>query len=122
MMVYGFNERRIAEQLKRIAEGQTNPSPANSPSVAFMYLTPTGGIPARSGTTLGKADCTPYWLYVDNNGDAILEVMQFDDGTTTSDMPDVTIYNPSETAVAEDTYIFAFECFDILVAIWEDCA
>lgn len=117
-MVYGFNDRSVAEQLKRMAEGQTPMLPAESPSVAFMYLTPSGGIPARSGTTLGKADCTPYWLAVDSStGDCTLEVMQYD----SVDISDTTIYNASTTAVAGDSYIFAFECFNVLIAIWEDC-
>ena len=118
MSVYGFNEQSVAEHLKNIAKGGVSFSPLSSPSVAFMYLTPSGGIPARSGTTLGKADCTPYWLAVDSStGDCTLEVMQYD-GT---DIEDTTIYNASTTAVAGDSYIFAFECFNVLVAIWEDC-
>lgn len=119
MSVYGFNEQSVAEHLKNIANGGVPFSPLSSPSVAFIYRTPSGGIPARSGTTLGKADCTPYWLSVDNtSGDATIEVMQYN-GT---DISDTTIHNLSETAVAGDTYIVAFECFNVLVAIWEDCA
>ena len=118
MSVYGFNDRSIAEVLKVVATQHQQGGKAWSPeSGGIIYLTPAGGIPARSGTKLGKADCTPYWLYVDSSGDANLEQMQ----SGGANVPDETIYNLSETAVGGSTYIVAFNTFNILIAVWEDC-
>lgn len=119
-MIYGFNDRNVAEQLKRMANGQTTPMGMDTPTTGLMYQTPSGGIPARSGTTLGQAACTPYWVVVDpDTGVCTLERMLKPDGTN---IDDTIIYNLSETAVGGSSYIVAFEIWNIPVAVWEDCA
>ena len=118
MSVYGFNDRSIAEVLKVVAsQHQQGSDNWSAQSGGIIYLTPAGGIPARSSTTLGKADCTPYWLYVDSSGDAQLERMV----SGGSNVPDETIYNLSSNDIGEDSFIVAFNTFNILIAIWEDC-
>ena len=119
MSVYGFNDRSIAEVLKVVAaQHQQGGDNWSAQSGGIIYLTPSGGIPARSSNTLGKASCTPYWLYVDSSGDAQIERMV----SGGSNVPDETIYNLSSTAVGGSSYIIAFNTFNILVAVWEDCA
>lgn len=54
---------------------------------------PSGGIPARSGTTLGKATCTVQ--AIDKSTDAI------------SDGQSEVVYNLSETAIPADSYVIA---------------
>lgn len=120
MSVYGFNDRSVAEVLKAVAsQHQQGASPWSAAPGGIIYQTPSGGIPARSGTTLGKADCTPYWLSVDaTSGDCTIERMQ----SGGANVSDETIYNLSETAVGGSSYIIAFNTFNVLVAVWEDCA
>jgi hypothetical protein len=58
-----------------------------------LVLTPAGGIPARSGTTLGSASCTIQVIDKDND--------QISDGET------VDVLNLSEVAIGGDAYIKA---------------
>src|SRR4051812_11448130 len=66
----------------------------------YAALTPAGGIPARSGTTLGDADCAIYRVLEDYGGTG--------DGEFTleaADTFDRRVLNLSTTAVAGNTYI-----------------
>jgi hypothetical protein len=60
---------------------------------SYLVLTPSGGIPARSGTTLGSASCTIQVIDKDND--------QISDGET------VDVLNLSEVAIGGDAYIKA---------------
>lgn len=70
--VWGFDRDR-AERLKRIADENVPINSVNLPgrrrptamSGAGLALTPSGGIPARSGITVGVATCTLAELYDD---------------------------------------------------------
>lgn len=75
---------------------------------ACIYIqSPGGGIPARSGTTLGSASCT--W-YIRQNA-ALVST-----GRT------VTVYNASSTAVAASRYGVAGWDGDGWVVLVESCA
>lgn len=75
---------------------------------AVIYIkSPGGGIPARSGTTLGEAACN---LYI-RQGSGLV-----DTGQT------LTIYNVSSTAVAATRYGVAGWDGDGYVVIVESCA
>lgn len=82
---------------------------------AKIFKTQIGGIPARSGTTAGKADATPY--YIDVTTDTITEEL---DGDGYSQ--DITVYNISGTPIDELTYIQAQKIGDVYVADMEDCS
>lgn len=58
---------------------------------SYIVKTPSGGIPARSGTTLGSATCT----------------VQNVSTTTISDGISETVLNLSDTAIAGSTYVMA---------------
>ena len=79
-------------------------------SVFRLAQTPSGGIPGRSGTTLGSASCSMY--YIAKSGTT---------ATLTADTRSETIYNMSTSAVAGTAYIQAVRINGFLVANWEDC-
>lgn len=80
----------------------------------MIFETPAGGIGAISGSTAGKADCTPY--YLDNNG-VLQELTDDDDASQT-----IEVYHIGSSAVSETTKIMATFVYDKLIANWEDCA
>jgi hypothetical protein len=82
----------------------------------FLMQTPASGIPARSSTTPGKAQCTPYYIDV-TNSDAITELTD-DDGASQS----FDVYNVSGSAVAGSVFILAKRVYGVLVADMEDCS
>jgi len=71
-----------------------------------VFVTPVGGIPARSGATLGSATCTLYTVT---------------GGTRASTTTTTTVYNDFTTAVGASTDIVAAWINGIWVAIAEDC-
>lgn len=79
----------------------------------IIFQTPSGGIAARSGTTPGSAECTPYYI---NSSGALTELTN-PDGTSRTH----TVYHIGATAVAGTTYIQAKRCHGRLVADMEDC-
>ena len=104
---YGFRDKEVAEQLKQIAGGGDNSydeGAGHSPS--YILQTPSGGIAARSGTTVSFANCTVFSVV----------------GTTlTSAGFTLPVGNLSTTAVAGSAYIVAVMAGGALVAVWEDC-
>jgi len=78
----------------------------------FVYLTPNDGIPARSGTSAGSAQCVPY--YINRNGQ-FLELTDDDDASQTH-----TIYNYSTSAITGNVYVSVNRVFGELVAIDAD--
>lgn len=79
-----------------------------------LLKTPIGGIAARSSTTAGKADCTPY--YIDSTTDTITELLDASNNSQT-----ITIYNVSASPVAELTYIQAKKVRGVFIVDMEDC-
>lgn len=79
---------------------------------SMIFLTPSGGIAARSGTTPGSATCTGY--VIDNGS-----LTTFKD-TSGSDYT-ATVYNISTTAATGSTYIQAKRSGCQWVADFEDC-
>lgn len=82
----------------------------NDGNATRIFLTPAGGIPARSGTTLGKATCTGYKLTFDGT-DADLATAGF-----TAD-----VFNMAIEAVGASAYIQAIMFSGLWVANWEQC-
>jgi len=74
---------------------------------AIIIMTPSGGIPARSGTTVGKADCTVYSI---SSSDVL---------TTTSRT--VSVVNLAATAVAGSVYGQAKRAAGRWVIDYEEC-
>jgi len=80
------------ERLNNSSKGLGGFNPSTNYS-SVIVKTPSGGIPARSGTTLGSASCTIQ--VVDKSNDSI------------SDGSSIDVLNLSTTAVAGTTYINA---------------
>ena len=87
---------------------------AEEPFGSYLLMTPASGIPARSGTTAGSADCTPY--YVDASNGAIYEWL---DASLASQS--FKVLNVSASAVAGSKYIQAKIVKDALLVDMEDC-
>lgn len=78
-----------------------------------IFKAPSGGIPARSGTTCGSAACKPYYIT-----DAGVLTEQLDHlGASQS----VTVYSIFSEAVAANAYITAKDVHGILAVDSEDC-
>ena len=78
-----------------------------------LLLTPSGGIPARSGTQCGYADCTPY--YVDADG------IEVELQNNAGDSQTFTVYNWASSAIGGNTRVVAMRVFNQLLAVAEDC-
>ncbi len=105
--VYGFRKLDAEQLIQVLGVGKGSDTlPGRGRSVNYIAMTPGGGIPARSGTTITSADCTVY------SGEG---------GTLTSAGIEVPIYNLSTTAIAGSVYVVAVWAGGVLVAVWEDC-
>lgn len=76
------------------------------PAPLILAMTPSGGIAARSGTTVSSATCNYY---------------RMQNGTLSSASGTITVYNLSTTAVGGSKYIIAARCGGGFFAVWEDC-
>lgn len=73
----------------------------------------TSGIPARSGTTCGSANCVPY--YIDDDGE-LVEMLDDEDESQA-----VEIFSIFSEEVQTDAYITAKDVFGVLAVASEDC-
>jgi hypothetical protein len=73
----------------------------------------TSGIPARSGTTCGSANCVPY--YIDDDGE-LVEMLDDEDESQA-----VEIFSIFSEEVQTDAYITAKDVFGVLAVDSEDC-
>lgn len=105
--VYGFNSFDAESLVQLIDNGRIGGREAHIRSpLNYIAFTPSGGIAARSGSTVSKADCTVYVI----------------EGTTlTASTITVPIFNMSTTAIGGNKYIVAVRAGGVLVAVWEDC-
>jgi hypothetical protein len=105
---WGFS-KPVAEALQAsIVNGETE-SPETSPTShhAIIIQTPSGGIPARVGTTAGKANCTIYSI---NASDVL-----------TSTGVSVSVVNLASAAVAGSVYGQAKRAGGRWVIDYEEC-
>ncbi len=118
-MAFTFREREVAVGLKRIYETEPWQTPKVGTIVGdmltygYIFKTPVGGIPSRSGDQCGKANCTAY--YIDQDGK--LKTHTFNSQTQL-----VEVLNPFSTAIAGDVYITAKNVFGQIVVDAEDCS
>lgn len=104
---YGFADKEVAEQLRQMVGGGDsllNGKLGSQP--AYIAQTPSGGIAARSGSTVSSANCTIYAI----NGTSL-----------TSASITLPVFNLSTSAVAENAYIICLFAGGALVCNWEDC-
>lgn len=121
MTVHGFRELNVAQRLKsqtNMERGRTvqaGPSPLAVPVRwdGWILQTPSGGIPARTGSTLGKADCVPYYV-----NDSDVETKLTD--SNGNDMS-IEVFNLADSAVAGSVRIMAINIAGKPVCVWEEC-
>lgn len=105
--IYGFNRQDAQSLIQMISTGASGVRPFVPPNVpSYIAYTPSGGIAARSGSSISSASCTIY---------------RGVGGTLQTSSLDVTVYNLSTTAVAGNKYIVCMLASGVLVAVWEDC-
>lgn len=105
--VYGFNKPDAEAILNGL--GDRPPGPPAPPGLGpgrWICKTPSGGIAARSGSSVTSANCDVYYI---------------SSGVLTSSGITVPVYNLSTTAIAELVYIVPVFAGGALVAVWEDC-
>jgi hypothetical protein len=77
---------------------------------SLVLAVATSGVPARNGTTLGKASVAVKHLNVSSTDRVIA-----DSGFT------VTAFNLAATAVATGAYVMLLRLGDVHVVVWEEC-
>lgn len=116
MTAYGFQSKARVERLNRFAKtletarfkrAQPGRRNAGFDTPCLVFKTPAGGIPARSGTSAGKAQCDPISIALDGQ-------MRTATGKT-------WVYNPFGSAIAGSTYIVATLINEVMVIVAEDC-
>jgi hypothetical protein len=78
-----------------------------------IFKTPSGGIPARSGTTCGTANCTPYTI---NDAGVLVELRAYGGGALA-----VPVHSIFSEAIGSEVYITAKDIYGMLVVDSEDC-
>lgn len=114
-MTWGYKEKATAERLKSLLTPGMAQADLPKDAIAsrgLIFLTPSGGIPARVGTTCGKATCTLY--YIDEDDD-LVPFENESSGVT------LEVWNIAEESVAGDTFIQTKDCLGKPVADWEPC-
>jgi hypothetical protein len=110
--IIGFN-RPDANELIRIigvggATGGTGFTPYDATKLTLAVA--TSGVPARSGTTLGKANVAVKHL-VESSGDRVVTDSGFN----------MVAYNLASSAVATGAYILLLRLGDVSLVVWEEC-
>ncbi|QDV86912.1 hypothetical protein [Planctomycetes bacterium TBK1r] len=117
MATYGFSDRNVAKRLKQMAAGVRIGPQADRYSELLYFKTPVGGIPAKSGTTWGKATCTLYHPSYDGT-DVDEEVAQ---DTSGSDIT-ATVFNWAPVAITAETFVWVGYAGELLVVLNEACS
>ena len=106
---YGFSKDDASELINMIGSSDSSfgQSASRGSGQIQIFFTPGGGIPGRSGTTLGQANCTRVRL----------------SGFTLSTLTGQTkaVGNLSTEAVGGSKYIHAVKINGTWVANWEQC-
>jgi len=109
--IIGFNRIDATELLRKIEGGTRGGFGQNTYDATTMQIAvATSGIPARAGTTLGKA--TVALKYLERSGA---------DKVITDMAQTMTAYNLAGTAVATGAYIMTLRLGDCAIVIWEEC-
>lgn len=106
---YGFNRQdaeRIVQNIES-GDGWYREGLVRSGGGSQVFTTPSGGIAARSGSTLGSATCTK---------------VSVSGGTRTVSANTATVYNDFRDAISGTVDIVATRINGIWLAIAEDCS
>ena len=122
-MTYAFKKRVDIESVLELVNNPQNKTdrkqgPTIGPTLTtgYLFLTPAAGIPARSGTTPGEADCTPYVIEIVSGTATMVELTNNAGAVQT-----VKVYNVFGADITGSAYITAKNVFGVVVADAEDC-
>ena len=110
--IFGFNAAD-ADQIIRMIGGTSSAggvSQDNYDATKLLIAIATTGVPARNGTTLGKAAVAVKHLDISGANRLIT-----DSGFT------VEAFNLAATAVATGAYVMLLRLGDVHVVVWEEC-
>ena len=112
--VYGFDFHDASALASQVPRGTGREITLHHQPVlrqgGYLALTPSGGIPARVGTTVTMVDCPIYYLA--GTGST---------RTLTSTGVSLPVGNMSTTAIAGSAYIMVAPFGGALLPPWEDC-
>jgi len=115
--VFGF-KKQDAYALKALLKKQSEFSGVSNLDYmdGALVCVATNGVPARVGTTLGKASVEQKILQTSgvNNLDRSI-------GTIASNDKTITAYNLAATAVATGAYIIVLRIAGAWIVVWEEC-
>ena len=110
-MSYNFareqDARRTVEYIRKAYEPSGVVSPNPHGREVGICMTPTGGIPARSGADAGSAECNVYYLG--------------SDGELSDSGNKLTVWNMFSSDIGGDTYIQVSWVASMAVVSAEDC-
>jgi hypothetical protein len=110
--IFGFNAAD-ADQIIRMIGGTSSAGGVGADTYDATKLTlavATSGVPARSGTTLGKADVAVKHLTISGT-DRVIADSGFN----------MQAFNLAADAVATGAYILLLRLGDVGIVIWEEC-
>ena len=118
MTSFGFKDRNVADRLKQFANtlGPLDGPPDVRHTGLYYFKAPVGGIPAKSGTTWGKATCTLY--HIDYDGTDCDEAVAQD--TSSTDIT-TTVFNWTQSDIAGDAFLWAMIAYGVMVIVNVDC-
>jgi hypothetical protein len=109
---FTFNRRDAEALVRRLFPESGNRSAGPSQVEQHHYIcVATNGVPARNGSTLGKADVAMYSLAPSGANVTIGNANQ-----------NITVYNLAATAVATGSYIIIEYINGYWIVVWEECA
>lgn len=113
--IYGFNEQDKDNLIRLIGSSSTSGVGGGSSFIDYdatrlTLALATAGVPARSGTTLGKGVVAVQHLAISGTNRVIT-----DSGVT------MEAYNLATTAVAPGVYVLLLRLGDVAIVVWEEC-
>lgn len=119
MAGYAFSRKEDIDALLGLVRRQENKSriavePPERTVHNALLLTPSSGIPAKSGNVSGQAECT--LLYINVQTGEILEALD-----KNGNVQDVTVFNPFSSPIGGDRTITAKYSLGALIVDAEDC-
>lgn len=119
MAGYAFSRKEDIDALLGLVRRQENKSPIAIPSPQktvhnALLLTPSAGIPAKSGNVCGKAECTLLWINLET---AVVSEAVDKNGN----VQDVVVFNPFGSPIGGDRIITAKYSLGALIVDAEDC-
>jgi len=111
--IFGFNLADTDALIRLIGGDSTGGGTGGDTydATKLLIAVATSGVPARSGTTLGKANVAVKHL-TESSGDRIVADSAFN----------VVAFNLASAPVATGAYVMLLRLGDVHLVVWEECA